>query len=40
MEIQDNETILNAKGFAGEDLELYFAEDEEDLISIIAQKNG
>ena len=38
MEIQDEDIIMGANWFAGEDFELYMTEGEEDLISIVAQK--
>lgn len=40
MEMQDDDVIVSANWFGGEDFELYLSESEEDLISIIAQKKG
>jgi len=40
MAIAEDEIIINAKWFAGEDFELYLSEDGEDIISIIANKKG
>ena len=40
MEMQDNDVIMSANWFAGEDYELYLSEGEEDLISIVAEKKG
>ena len=40
MAIAEDEIIINANWFAGEDFELYLSEDGEDIISIVANKKG
>ena len=40
MEMQDEDIIMSANWFAGEDFELYLSEGEENLISVVAHKKG
>ncbi len=40
MDMQDNDITVNANWFAGEDIELYLSEGDEQVISIIANKKG